>query len=192
MKYEMLKQRVSILRALCDFQEALGVRVIARCLKDQGIEPDKRAVRYRLKLMNEQGLTQLIGRDGRLIITELGVEELKSALVGGKVSLAIAGIELFDFHIDFNWRKRADTVPVNISFLTKERLGETLQAMKTVFREGLCASDLVVAQEGKKLAEVTVSQGKIGFVTICSQRTHQAQDDFGSTGSKKRWRENTG
>ena len=181
----MLKRRFSILRAPCDSQEALGVRVIARCLKDYGVELGERAVRYHLKLMDERGLTQLIGRDGRLI-TELGVEELKSVLVGGKVSLAIAGIELFDFHTDFNWRKRAGMVPVNISFFSKERFGETLQAMKPVFRQGLCASDLVVAQEGKKLAEVTVSQGKIGFVTICSQRTHQGQDDFGSTGGKKR------
>jgi len=36
------------------------------------------AVRYHLKLMDERGLTRLVGREGQLL-TEQGEEELKSA-----------------------------------------------------------------------------------------------------------------
>ncbi len=54
-----------ILKILNDAQEALGARVISRHLKDYGLELGERAVRYHLKLMDERGLTQLIGRDGR-------------------------------------------------------------------------------------------------------------------------------
>jgi len=74
----------AILKILRDSREVLGARVIARRLKEQGIELGERAVRYHLKLMDGRGLTQLMGRDGRLI-TESGIEELTSALVRDKV-----------------------------------------------------------------------------------------------------------
>src|SRR4030042_6488083 len=86
----------SILKVLSGSQEALGARVIAHRLKDHGVKLGERAVRYHLKLMDERGLTQLIGRDGR-IITASGIEELKSALVRDKVGLAISRIELLAF-----------------------------------------------------------------------------------------------
>jgi len=70
----------SILKILHDSQGVLGARIIARRLKDVGIELGERAVRYHLKLMDERGLTQLVGRNGR-VITESGIEELESAFV---------------------------------------------------------------------------------------------------------------
>jgi len=157
-----------ILKTLSDSQEALGARVIAHRLKDYGIELGERAVRYHLKLMDERGLTQLMGRDGRLI-TESGIEELKSALVGDKVGFAISRIELLAFRTDFDWDKRTGSVPVNISFFPKEKFSKALHAMKPVFAEGICISDLVaVAQEGETFGELIVPQGKVGLATVCS------------------------
>jgi repressor of nif and glnA expression len=66
----------AILRVLRDSPEAVGARVIGRQLAEQGIDLSERAVRYHLKLMDERGLTQLVGRDGRQI-TEAGLEELR-------------------------------------------------------------------------------------------------------------------
>ena len=43
---------LTILKVLGDSQKALGARVIARHLKDHGIELGERAVRYHLKLMD--------------------------------------------------------------------------------------------------------------------------------------------
>ncbi len=158
----------SILKVLSESQEVLGARVIAHRLKDYGIELGERAVRYHLKLMDERGLTQLIGREGRLI-TEPGVEELKSALVGDKVGFAISRIELLAFRTDFDLDKRTGSVPVNTSFFPKEKFGRALQAMKPAFAKGLCVSDLVaVAQEGEMFGELTIPQGKVGLATVCS------------------------
>src|SRR5512136_1819648 len=87
----------SILRVLDNSQEALGARIIARHLKELGVELGERAVRYHLKLMDERGLTRLVGRrDGR-VITELGQAELKKALVIDKVGLAFTRIETLAF-----------------------------------------------------------------------------------------------
>jgi len=157
-----------ILKILNDAQEALGARVIARYLKDYGLELGERAVRYHLKLMDERGLTQLIGRDGRLI-TESGIKELRSALVRDKVGFSISRIELLAFHTNFDLDKRTGLVPVNISFFPKEDFEKALQAMKPAFAAGLCVSDLVaLAQDGETLGELTVRQGKVALATVAS------------------------
>lgn len=159
---------LAILKVLSDSQETLGARIIARRLKDHGIELGERAVRYHLKLMDVRGLTQHTGRDGRLI-TESGIKELQSALVRDKVGFALSRIELLAFRTSFDPQKRTGSVPVNVSFFPKEKFSEALQAMKPAFAAGLCVSDLVaVAEEGETLGQVIVPEGKIGLATVCS------------------------
>ena len=165
---EVERKVISILKILNASQEPLGARIIAGRLKDYGVELGERAVRYHLKLMDEQGLTQLVGREGR-IITEPGVEELESALVADKVAFAISRIELLAFRTDFDLDKQIGSVPVNISFFPKEEFGKALRAMEPAFAKGLCISDLVaVAQEGEIFGELIVPQGKVALATICS------------------------
>jgi len=165
---EVERKVLSILKVLSDSPQPLGARVIARCLKDYGVELGERAVRYHLKLMDERGLTRTVGRDGRLI-TKSGIDELKNALVRDKVGFALSRIELLAFRTSFNGEKRTGSVPVNISFFPSENFAQALQAMEPAFAAGLCTSDLVaVAQEGERLGEITVPEGKIGLATVCS------------------------
>lgn len=157
-----------ILKILSEAQDPLGARIIARQLQNHGINLTERAVRYHLKLMDERGLTRLIGRDGRLI-TEPGCEELKHALVQDKVGLAISKIELLAFRTGFDWKSRTGSVPMNISFFPREKFKKALQAMSPAFKAGYCASDLVaVAQEGEKLGDLIVPEGSVGLGTVCS------------------------
>ena len=59
---------LAILNTLEDSQKAVGSTVIAKQLKDRGIDLSERAVRYHLRLMDERGFTRLVGRrDGRVI-----------------------------------------------------------------------------------------------------------------------------
>ena len=162
------RKLLSILKILSDSQEPLGARVIAHHLKDHGVELGERAVRYHLKLMDERGLTRLVGRDGRLI-TELGAEELGSALVRDKVGFAISRIELLAFRTNFDYQKHCGPIPVNVSFFRKEKFSKAVHAMKPAFEGGLCVSDRVaVASEGEWLGELIVPEGKIGLATVCS------------------------
>jgi len=160
---------VTILKVLNDSQTPLGSRLIARRLMDLGVELGERAVRYHLKLMDERGLTQLVGRrDGR-VLTERGIEEIGCALVKDKVGFAISRIELLAFRTDFNLDKRTGSVPMNISFFPKEKFSKALQAMKPAFTSRLCVSDLVaVAQEGDLLGELVIPRDKVGLATVCS------------------------
>jgi len=162
------RKLLSILRVLSDSHEPLGARVIARRLTDHGVDLGERAVRYHLKLMDERGLTRLVGRNGRLI-TELGIDELGDALVRDKVGLAIAGIELLAFRTDFNWDEGTGSVPVNVSFFPKGKFYKALQAMKPIFAEELCVSNMVaVAREGEQLGELIVPEDRVGLATVCS------------------------
>ena len=160
---------ISILNVLSDSPEPQGSSVIAKQLKDYGVELGERAVRYHLKLMDERGLTQLVGRrDGR-VLTERGVEELRSALVEDKVGFTISKIELLAFRTSFDYKERRGLVPVSISLFPKEKFNRALQAMEPAFKAGLCVSELVgVASEGEYLGELTVPQGKTGLATVCS------------------------
>lgn len=157
-----------ILKILNDAQEALGARVISRHLKDYGLELGERAVRYHLKLMDERGLTQLVGRDGRLI-TESGIKELRNALVRDKVGFSVSRIELLAFHTNFDLNKRTGLVPVDISFFPQKDFRKALQTMKPAFAAGLCVSDLVaVAHEGETVGDLTIRQGKVALATVAS------------------------
>jgi repressor of nif and glnA expression len=159
---------LSILKVLGDSAEPMGARVIAQRLKGYGIELGERAVRYHLKLMDERGLTRLVGRDGRLL-TEQGMEEVRSALVKYKVGFAISRIEILAFRTDFDIEKRSGLIPANVSFFPKERFKRALQTMKPAFEAGLCVSDLVaVASAGERLGEFVVPKGSMGLATVCS------------------------
>ena len=167
--HEVERKVISILKILSESPQSLGARLIARQLKEHGVELGERAVRYHLKLMDERGLTRpLQRRDGREI-TPLGIEELNNALVADKVGFVLEKIELLTFRTSFDIERRSGLVPVNVSFFPKERFAEALQVMKRAFRAGLCVSDLVaVAAEGEQLGDLLVPRGKVALATICS------------------------
>ena len=163
------RKGLSILKILSDSQEALGSRIISQRLESYGIELGERAVRYHLKLMDERGLTRLVGRrDGR-VLTENGSAEIKSAMVKDKVGFAISKIETLAFRTSFDCVQRCGLIPVNISFFPSDKFALALQAMKPAFEAGLCVSSLVaIASEREQLGEATVPPGKVGLATVCS------------------------
>src|SRR4030042_293764 len=166
---EVERKEIAILRALNESPDtAIGARVIARELEKQGIHLTERAVRYHLKLMDERGLTQAVGMEGRLI-TPSGVEELRNALVADKVGLFSNRIELTAFRTTFDWRSRSGFVPINHSLFDEEDFPRALKAMRNAFKDGISVGDLVaVARSGEKLGDRAIPGGKIGFATGCS------------------------
>lgn len=162
------RKTITILRILSQSSEPVGARVISHNLKDDGIELSERAVRYHLKLMDERGFTESIGRDGRLI-TQLGLEELESALVSDKVGFVASKIELLAYQTEFDIDKHRGKIPVNISFFPERQFKKSIKVMKEVFQAGICVSELIaIGRQGEKLGGIIVPQGKIGLATICS------------------------
>jgi repressor of nif and glnA expression len=166
---EVERKVITILKVLSESREPVGARVAARRLRDHGVELGERMVRFHLKDTDARGLTRLAGpRDGR-VLTELGEEELKNALVRDKVGMAISKIELLAFRTDFDLKKRRGPIPVNISLFPKDRFDRALRAMRPAFEGGICASELVaVAREGETVGELFVPEGRVGLATVCS------------------------
>lgn len=159
---------IGILKVLKDTPEPVGARIVGRALENEGIYLSERAVRYHLKIMDERGLTRLIGRDGR-VITELGDEELKNALVKDKVGFVISKIERLAYLTTFNLENKTGQIITNTTLFPKDKFRKALLAMKDSFKAGLCVSDLVaVVEEGEKVGEVPVPKSMIGFATVCS------------------------
>jgi repressor of nif and glnA expression len=162
------RKTTAILRILGQASEPIGARVVSHKLREQGIVLSERAVRYHLKLMDERGFTESVGRDGRLI-TQLGLEESGSALVGDKVGFVASKIELLAYQTEFDVAKCKGKIPANISFFPERQFKRAVEAMKGAFQAGICVSDLVaIGRRGEKLGEIVVPQGKIGLATVCS------------------------
>ncbi len=159
---------ITILKVLSESSEPLGSATIARELERHGIFLSERAVRYHLKITDQQGFTQPAGRDGRML-TPAGLEELRMALAPEQVGFILEKLELLAFRTTFDPVKRTGLVPVNTSLIAKDRFRDALSAMSATFKAGICVSDLVaVAVDGEKIGSIVIPAGKIGLATVCS------------------------
>ncbi len=159
---------VAILKVLSESSEPLGSITIARELERHGIFLSERAVRYHLRITDERGYTQPLGRDGRML-TPQGHEELRFALAPDQVGFIISKLELLAFNTRFDPETRTGLLPINTSLIDKDRFKEALAVMGDVYKAGYCVSELVaVASEGEKLGSVVIPKGKTGLATVCS------------------------
>jgi repressor of nif and glnA expression len=161
------RKEVAILKILKDSREPIGATSIAYRLKDYGIDLTERAVRYHLKIMDERGLTHLVGRRHGRLITESGINELDSALVGNRVGSAMTNIEMLICQTSLELEKLRGEVPVNISLFPEEKFSRGLEIMRSFSSTPLCSSDMVfVAASGEKLGDFVIPEGRVGFATL--------------------------
>jgi repressor of nif and glnA expression len=86
-----------------------------------GLPLTERAVRYHLKLMDERGLTRLVGKRDGWLITARGVEEIEDARVQDKIGFAISRIKSLAFRTTFNPKNQEGFLPINISLFHEEQ-----------------------------------------------------------------------
>ncbi len=166
---EVEREKMAIMRILKDTQKPVGSKIIARQLKEgYGISLSERAVRYHLRLLDEQGLTSKVSRrDGR-VITEMGSDEIDNAMVSDKVGFAIDKIEQLAFQSTFEPTTLNGQIPVNISFFPEEKFKTALRTMRGAFDKDICVSRLVaIARQEERLGGVPVPEGKTGMATVC-------------------------
>jgi repressor of nif and glnA expression len=159
---------ISILKVLSESSEPLGSITIARRLEGEGVFLSERAVRYHLRIADERGYTQPVGRDGRMITPE-GRQEVKEALAPQQLGFVREKLELLAYQTTFDPGKRTGQLPINTSLIGKDKFKKAVSAMKDTFRARICVSDLVAAvSEGEKVGSVVVPSGQIGLATVCS------------------------
>jgi len=162
------KKIIAILKVLSESFKPMGSITIARELERYGVFLSERTVRYHLRITDERGYTQPLGRDGRMI-TSKGLEELRIALAPEQVGFILDKLELLAFLTTLDPHKKTGQVAINVSLFHKDDFSDALATMKDAFKTGICVSELVaIASEGESLGNVVVPGGKIGFCTICS------------------------
>ena len=165
---EIGRKMLAILRILAQLDGPLGSSRLATELSGDGVDLTPRAIRYHLQRLDEAGLTEPAGRQGRRI-TELGRQELADASVSDKVTLVISQLDRLAYQTTFDLATRRGQVVLNVSLLPEEALHAALQVMRPVFLSGLCTSDLVVLYDsGQTVGEIVVPAGMVGIGTVCS------------------------
>ena len=165
----MNKTLLAILKVLDRHQETIiGSREIARELKLYGIILSERTVRYHLKILDERGLTEVFGKEGRKI-TEKGREEIVNSLVSEKIGFVISRIDTLSYLTNLDLEEMNGDVILNISLINKKDLKQSLKLMKPVFSSPYIMSDrIVVFNSGEKIGDILLHDGMVAIGTVCS------------------------
>ena len=165
----MTKTILAILKVLEGHRhEIVGSREISRQLTTYGIDLTERTIRYHLKIMDERGLTEVHGKEGRTI-TDKGLGELKSSHVSDRVGFIISKIESLSYQSDFDIETKAGSVVLNISCFPADRLKDARRIAGRIFDSPYVMSDRVsAARAGESIGDYIVPKGMVGLGTVCS------------------------
>lgn len=165
---ETQRKLIEILRILSESSGEMGARKIAEELNRRGYNLGERATRYHLRMLDERGFTKKHGYLGR-VLTTLGEEELKHALVTDRMGFISTRIEDYQIKTTFDPLSRAGDVVVNICYVNKSDCDAAIDIIGRVASAGLVVSPLVkVVDEGQEILENDVPEGQMAFASMCS------------------------
>jgi HTH-type transcriptional regulator, global nitrogen regulator NrpRI len=142
--------------------------MIAEELSALGHEISERTVRLYLQEMDENSLTQSLGRQGRRI-TDLGLAELDSSNTIERVGFFSAKIDRMTYGMNFDITNKSGTVVVNITLVEPKQLKSCVHLMSKVFEEGYAMGHLIALLEpGERVGHNIVPDGMVGIGTVCS------------------------
>ncbi|AFC99640.1 Uncharacterized protein conserved in archaea [Methanocella conradii HZ254] len=165
---ETQRKLIEILRILSESNGEVGARKIAEELNRRGYNLGERATRYHLRMLDERGFTKKHGYLGR-VITPLGEEELKHALVTDRLGFISTRIEDYEFRTTFDPSANTGDAVVNICYINKADCDKALEVLKQVVEAGYAISPrLKVVDEGQEILENDVPEGQVAIATFCS------------------------
>jgi repressor of nif and glnA expression len=161
------RNRLAILELLNVSSGPVSSARIAQSLGDSGYDVSERTVRAYLKQMDDEGLTECIGRSGR-IITQTGRSEVASRILE-RIGFVSARIDRLTFQMGFDLIRRSGTVVANLTTVKPYILRECLDDIVSVFEKGYAmGTQLALLGPGDSLGETTVPPDHVGLCTVCS------------------------
>ncbi len=165
---ETQRKLIEILRILSESNGEVGARKIAEELNRRGYNLGERATRYHLRMLDERGFTKKHGYLGR-VITAMGEDELKHALVTDRMGFVSTRIEDYEFRTTFDPMTDSGEAVVNICYISKDDYDRSIGALKRVMEAGYAISPrLKIVDEGQEILENDVPEGQMAFATFCS------------------------
>jgi len=168
MKERIEKKRLAILRILKESEKPISSQRIVELLNEIGQDISERTVRFHLKDMDSDGLTEYVERRGRRI-TKKGIAEVSKARVVDKVGLINSKIDYFAYKMSFNLTKRTGTVVINISFIPVKDIDKSIKILNHAFENGFSMGSLIAFYlPGENVGSEIVPEGFYGIGTVCS------------------------
>lgn len=168
MKERIEKKRLAILRILKESEKPISSQKIVELLNEIGQEISERTVRFHLKDMDADGLTEYVERRGRRI-TNKGLSEVSKARVVDKVGLINSKIDYFSYKMSFDLTKRAGTVVINISFIPIKDIEKSIIILNHAFENGFSMGNLIgLYFPGDLAGQEIIPEGYFGIGTVCS------------------------
>ncbi|MFZ5765160.1 MAG: DUF128 domain-containing protein [Thermodesulfobacteriota bacterium] len=162
------KKELAILRLLQKNEAPLSSAKILEHLQAMGQEVSERTIRHYFKILDEKGLTENLGKRGR-VITPLGLKELNKARVYDKVGFLETKIDQLTYRMTFDLTRRSGTVIVNISLIDKETLARTAHLICRVYEAGYSMGAMMgLFPPGERVGDMIIPADMIGFGTVCS------------------------
>ncbi len=162
------RKQLSILGILRASDRPVCSSRITEELSALGHEVSERTVRFYLKRMDEEGLTQNCGKRGRQI-TELGLSELDSARTIERVGFLSSKIDRMTYRMNFDLTTKRGTVVVNVTIVDPKELAKYVNMISKVFAHGYAMGYLMTLMApGERVGHITVPEDMIGVGTVCS------------------------
>ncbi|HWQ18391.1 MAG TPA: NrpR regulatory domain-containing protein [Methanotrichaceae archaeon] len=161
------RRLIEILRVIDENDKPIGARAISDVLSSRGYELGERAVRYNLKILDELGFTKKHGYSGR-VLTQLGINELKDALVNDRIGFVNTRIEEYMYRTSFSPELMNGDVIANISLVDKNDSEKAIEAVDRAFEAGYTLCRRMLLFDGEEMPYFSVPEGCLGIATICS------------------------
>jgi len=159
---------ISILSVLKSSDRPLSSARIAEELSSLGQDVSERTVRFYLKQMDKTGLTENVGRKGRLI-TQQGLEELESSRTIDRVGFLSARIDQMTYRMNFDLTSRTGKVIVNVSLADPADIASRTDLICKVFEQGYAMGHVMsLLGPGETLERISVPDKMLGIATVCS------------------------
>jgi hypothetical protein len=154
---------LEILRILRESRDPMGAKHLSELMGEQGFILSDRAVQYYLQHLDEMGFTRKVGNRGR-VLTNRGIAETESALVGDRIGFVISKLERLAFRSTFNPQTCTGDVAYNLSFVKDSDLGVVCNA----FDEVISAKFGFFGTYAVTDSDPRIPKGHTGLITVCS------------------------
>lgn len=162
------RKELTILRLLQKAEAPLSSSKILESLQSMGQESSERTIRHYFKILDEKGLTENLGKKGR-IITPLGQKELGKARVYDKVGFLESKIDQLTYRMTFDLAQKKGTVIVNISLIEKAALVRAAPLICQVYEAGYSMGTMMgLFNSGERVGDIVIPPDMAGFGTVCA------------------------
>jgi repressor of nif and glnA expression len=160
------KTRLEILRLIAESDRAIGAETLTGRLALRGINLTVDAVRYHLRVLDEQGFTSRLSNQGR-VLTDAGSGELERSLVDTRMRYGLARHESLAQQVTFDPAKSDGKVASTAVTFPVEQLTTVLKSAAKACHAGLCISDRgMIVRAGERFGSMIVPNGKAGLAMV--------------------------